>query len=274
MRSLSLYFSSSVSHTLLSAFITIIIIITIIATVAPADAAPNNSIVTYISTMKNFHRIATAIGVSPISNKTLSVYGNIDLTNSTIKLEPFMILPGSQYTTRPANSSFSINLLDSQGKILARYPFSPKISTYLPEDKHHVMAILSEAVPYILSTKQIVISKDGKELASRYVSAHTPQVKVTFPKGDELFKDKLTVTWNATDQDHDHLTYSLLYSADDGDTWQTIAKNINESQLTINVNELPGSTKSLFRVIATDGVNTAIDDSDNTFNIVPSRSTH
>ena len=45
-------------------------------------------------------------------------------------------------------------------------------------------------------------------------------------------------------------------------------------ELTINVNELPGSTKSLFRVIATDGVNTAIDDSDNTFNIVPSRSTH
>ena len=165
MRSLSLYFSSSVSHTLLSAFITIIIIITIIATVAPADAAPNNSIVTYISTMKNFHKIATAAGASPISNKTLSVYGNIDLTNSTIKLEPFMILPGSQYTTRPANSSFSINLLDSQGKILARYPVSPKISTYLPEDKHHVMAILSEAVPYILSTKQIVISKDGKELS-------------------------------------------------------------------------------------------------------------
>ena len=98
MRTLSLYFSSSVSHTLLSAFIIIIIIITIIATVAPADAAPNNSIVTYISTMKNFHKIATAAGVSPISNKTLS-----DLTNSTIKLEPFMILPGSKFKVKENN---------------------------------------------------------------------------------------------------------------------------------------------------------------------------
>lgn len=98
MRTLSLYFSSSVSHTLLSAFITIIIIIPIIATVAPADAAPNNSIVTYISTMKNFHKIATAAGVSPISNKTLS-----DLTNSTIKLEPFMILPGSKFKVKENN---------------------------------------------------------------------------------------------------------------------------------------------------------------------------
>ncbi|MFL6327076.1 MAG: hypothetical protein ACJ71K_07545 [Nitrososphaeraceae archaeon] len=47
-----------------------------------------------------------------------------------------------------------------------------------------------------------------------------------------------------------------------------------ESQLTINPNELPGSTKALFRVIATDGINTAIDDSDHTFTIVQSTSTH
>ena len=60
---------------------------------------PNNSIVTYISTMKNFHKIATAAGVSPISNKTLSE----NLTNSTIKLEPFMILPGSQFKVKENN---------------------------------------------------------------------------------------------------------------------------------------------------------------------------
>ncbi|MFL6419272.1 MAG: fibronectin type III domain-containing protein [Nitrososphaeraceae archaeon] len=211
----------------------------------------------------------------PISNKTLSVYGNIDLTNSSVRLEPFMILPGSKYTTRPANSSFSINLLDSEGKILARYPFNPKISTYLPENKHNVLALLSEAVPYVLSTKQIVISKDGKELASRSVSAHTPQVKVIFPNGGEMLKDKFTIRWQASDVDGDHLTYSLHYSTDNGDTWQTITKNIKEeSQLTINPNELPGSTKALFRVIATDGINTAIDDSDHTFTIVQSTSTH
>ncbi|MFL6455054.1 MAG: hypothetical protein ACJ71L_13760 [Nitrososphaeraceae archaeon] len=217
---------------------------------------------------------ATSSSPLPISNKTLSVYGNIDLTNSSVRLEPFMILPGSKYTTRPANSSFSINLLDSEGKILARYPFNPKISTYLPENKHNVMALLSEAVPYILSTKQIVISKDGKELASRYISEHTPQVKVIFPNGDERFKDKFTIRWQGSDVDGDRLTYSLHYSSDNGYTWQAIAKNINESQLTTNVNELPGSTKALFRVIATDGVNTAIDDSDHTFIILPSRSTH
>jgi hypothetical protein len=219
-------------------------------------------------------RQPTSSTLPPISNKTLSVFGNMDLTNSSIRLEPFMILPGSKYTTRPENSSFTINLLDGEGKILARYPFSPKISTSLPEDNHNVMALLSEALPYNLSTKQIVISKDGKELASRNVSTHAPQVQLIFPNGGERFKDKFTIRWQGSDLDGDHLTYSLLYSADNGYTWQAIARNINESQLTTNVNELPGSTKALFRVVATDGVNTAIDDSDHTFIILPSRSTH
>src|SRR6195256_3869697 len=63
--------------------------------------------------------------LSTASNQTLSVLGTIDLTKSTIKLDPFMVLPGSKFTVRPANSSFSIDLLDSKGGTLARYPFDP-----------------------------------------------------------------------------------------------------------------------------------------------------
>jgi hypothetical protein len=297
----SALFSSYLARILIPVVMTIIIIlISCPPSVALSAAADDDADINTISIMKSVNentnakstvqittvssynitnnstsvRQPTSPTLPPISNKTLSVYGNIDLTNSSIRLQPFMILPGSKYTKRPENSSFAINLLDGEGKILARYPFSPKISTSLPEDNHNVMALLSEALPYNLSTKQIVISKDGKELASRNVSAHAPQVQLIFPNGGERFKDKFTIRWQASDSDGDHLTYSLLYSADNGYTWQAIARNINESQLTTNVNELPGSTKALFRVVATDGVNTAIDDSDHTFIILPSRSTH
>jgi hypothetical protein len=205
-----------------------------------------------------------------MSNKTLSVHGNIDLTNFTTKLEPFMVLPGSEYTTRPANSSFSINLLDSERKILAHYPFNPKESTYIPENKHK-MGLLSEAIPYNLRTKQIVISKDGKELTSRNVSDHAPQIRLISPNGGVIFGDKVNVIWQASDADRNNLTYSVLFSTDVGRTWQTVAVNIKESHLTVNLTDLPGSPKALFRVIATDGVNTAIVDSDHTF-IVPSKS--
>jgi hypothetical protein len=204
------------------------------------------------------------------SNKTLSVRGNIDLTNYSIKLEPFMVLPGSKYTTRPANSSFSINLLDGKGNVLAQYPFSPKASTFLPEYIHK-MGLVSEAVPYDLCTKQIVITKDGKELASRNVSAHTPEIKLIYPNGGKILGDNVTVRWNASDADgNNNLTYSLLYSADAGLSWRTVADNINRSQVTVNLANLPGSPQALFRVIATDGVNTAIADSNHTLT-VPSK---
>src|SRR5207248_1572608 len=114
---------------------------------------------------------------------------------------------------------------------------------------------------------QIVISKDGNELASRNVSAQAPQVRMIFPNGGEILEDKVTVRWRASDADGNNLTYSLLYSHDAGQTWQTVVGNIKESQITVDLRELPGGTRALFRVIATDGVNTGIDDSDHTFTV-------
>ena len=115
--------------------------------------------------------------LSTTNNQTLSVRGTIDLTKFTIRLDPFMILPGSKYTVRPTNSSFSIDLLDNKGKTLAHYPFDPKVYTNISQSKDK-MALLSEAIPYIPCTKEIVISKDSRELASRNVDDYAPKVRI------------------------------------------------------------------------------------------------
>jgi hypothetical protein len=207
------------------------------------------------------------------TNETLSVRGTVDLTNSTIKLDPFMILPGSKYTARPTNSSFSINLLDNKGKTLARYPFDPKVSTYVSQNKHRT-ALLSEAVPYILGTKEIVISKDSRELASRHVDDYAPKVSFISAKvnlsstnAGENLTGNVILRWKATDADGGNLTYFILYSTDAGRSWQTLASDIKDNQLILNVAGLTGSNKALFRVIATDGVNTGIGDSNGTLSV-------
>ena len=81
----------------------------------------------------------------------------------------------------------------------------------------------------------------------------------------------VTVIWQASDPDGDQLTYPLLYSADAGQTWRTVDAGIAQVQYRVNLLELPGSDQALFRVIATDGVNTSMDESNAVFH-VPSKS--
>jgi hypothetical protein len=204
--------------------------------------------------------------LSATTNQTLSVRGTMDLTKSTVKLGAFMTLPGSRYTPRPVNSSFSINLLNNEGKTLGHYLFEPRMSTYLSQGKDK-MAIVSEAIPFIPCTKKIVISKDERQLASRTVDDHAPQVKIISPTNGGTLSGNVTVKWRASDPDGSNLTYFVLYSPDAGRSWQTVASDIKDTQLTLQMAELPGSSRALFRVIATDGVNTAINDSNSTFRV-------
>jgi hypothetical protein len=207
-------------------------------------------------------------------NQTLSVRGIVNLSDSSIVLKPSMILPSSIFTTRPVDSRFAIDLLDGQGRVLAHYPID------IIESKARVkewkdIGYISEAVPYHPCTAKITINKDVKELVSQVVSPNVPKIisinvtedkdghtnpRLIFPR-----TSKITIQWQAQDLDKDQLTYSLLYSNDGGRTWPiTVADDIAQKLLTLNTDSLPGNSVNLsrFRVIATDGVNTDVRDSD------------
>jgi len=264
--------SSYSKHSVILSLFTILIVISSVATVSNLYILKNARAVGPTATTQCIAITSSGKSqlISASNNQTLSVRGTIDLTKSTITLDPFMVLPGSKYTIRPTNSSFTINLLDNKGKTLAHYPFDPKVYTNVSPSKDK-MAILSEAVPYILCTKQIVISKGNRELASRNVDNYTPKVRIISPVGGETLTGNITIKWQASDADGGNLTYFVLYSTDAGRSWQTIASDIKDTQLTVKMAGLHGSNISLFRIIATDGVNTGISDSNSTFN-VPSTS--
>jgi hypothetical protein len=214
--------------------------------------------------------VATTNQGTMASNQTLSLLGTIDLTKLTTRLDPLLVLPGSDLTARPANSSFSIDLLDGKGDVLAHYPFEPKTYINLSQNKDK-MALLAEAVPYMPCTKAIIISKGNTELVSRTVDLYSPKVKIIFPVGGETLNGTVTVKWKGSDADSSNLTYFVFYSADSGRSWIQLASNIKAQELSVNTAELPSTNSGLFRVIATDGVNTGIADSNGRFN-VPSTS--
>lgn len=214
----------------------------------------------------------TPLSSSVTDNNTLalSISGYVNLSNMRVELNSFIISKSSHFTNLSSDSPFRIKLLGENGEIIAEYPFVPILSTALL-DTNSTRALISEVIPYINSTKKIVLLKDNLELGSRYISEHAPAIKIISPKGGEFINGSTTIKWLAQDQDGDNLTYFLSYSNDEGRTWQSIVSNLrNTTSLNIDTETLPGNTvsPSLFRIIATDGVNTAVDVSD-AFTIPP-----
>jgi hypothetical protein len=207
-------------------------------------------------------------------NQALSVRAIVNLSDSNIILKPSMILNSSVFTDRPADSRFSIELLERGGRILSHYPVDLIVSTARVEEWKNV-AYISEAIPFNPCTAKFAIKIDDKTLASQVISPHVPMIgfiKVsngndTAGKSELIFprSSNITIKWEAHDLDKDKLTYLVVYSNDGGLTWPTtIGEDIEQNSLTFNADSLPGNSIDLsrFRIIATDGANTDVRDSD------------
>ena len=192
----------------------------------------------------------------------LVVTGRIVTPTDVITLSTFFRVPNSLDSVDHVSGDYHIQLLDAGHALLSDYPFAPKFS---PEDGEPV-GLIAEAVPWLTGTQSVEILHGTTLLISRTVSAHTPVVAVTAPNGGEVLNGSTyTVTWTASDADSDPLTYLLEYSADNGATWQLLGTNITQTHATLDLTRLPGTTQGLFRVWASDGINTAADASDATF---------
>ncbi len=201
------------------------------------------------------------------ASEHLVVTGKILSPTDVITLSAFFRVPNSLDSVDHISGTYHIRLLGAGNTELLDYPFAPKFS---PEDGEPV-GLINEATPWMTGTQSIVILHNTPALITRTVSAHTPVITVTAPNGGELLSgSSYTVTWTASDADSDPLTYLLEYSTDNGATWQLLGTNITRTQATIDLSLLPGTAQGLFRVWASDGVNTAFDASDAVFS-VPSK---
>jgi hypothetical protein len=207
-------------------------------------------------------------------NQSLSIRGIVNLSATgdyqSVTMKPYRIMPSGLSTTSPTNSMLSIELMDKNGSILAQYPTDVIVSKAKVEEWKNI-GYISESVPFHPCTAQITISNAGEVLAIQNVSANSPEIlsvratdeghnqRVIFSRASNI-----TVEWEARDWDKDDLTYLVLYSNDGGSTWPlTIADDLKETFLQVRANSLEGNSVNLskFRVIATDGINTDVRDS-------------
>ena len=171
-----------------------------------------------------------------------------------------------QLKAQRVDTPYELTLDDANGAILFRTPL------YDLSNVHEVQNPtfgFTELVPFVEGTAFIRIRYANKIVDERRVSATAPTVKLLTQNEGGMLSAPLVIQWKGSDADLNNLTYNLQYSADGGKTWLSVASHILEQSIKLDsLAGLPGSDgKSLFRVVAIDGVNTTSDESDIPFSV-------
>jgi hypothetical protein len=167
----------------------------------------------------------------------------------------------------PPGDDYCLNVRDDDDTVLAEHCFDVgfiDIETGEIEPSSYFFTLPDAAAENVA---EVSISKNQVSLVIVTPSNTPPKVNVIFPNGGETLRGQQTIIWEATDADSDPLTYDVLYSGDNGQTWSPLAVRVKESTTAFNVDQLPPTYDGLIRVIAHDGFHTAVDESDAPFTI-------
>lgn len=189
-------------------------------------------------------------------------------TSDNVTLEEWYILPDVTPDNLPPGD-YSYEYRDESGMPLSSLSFDVSFSANWigsaiePLDQTPFL----HRIPYVPGTASIVIKHQDTPLAEVEVSDNSPQVSLSYPNGGEMLHGQVLVQWTGSDLDGDDLTYALLYSPDNGLTWNTIAHDLEDSSYTWDTSDLPTGEQYIMRVLATDGFNTTSIESSGPFSI-------
>ncbi len=108
-------------------------------------------------------------------------------------------------------------------------------------------------VPFPPTTRNIVLKHGADVIDERTVTLKAPTVSVSLSGGGAI----KTINWTANDPDvGDTLSYSVLYSNDNKQSWFAVATDLTPTTYGLDTSTLPGGTSVFVRILASDGVNT------------------
>jgi len=172
------------------------------------------------------------------------------------RLEPLYVVAGAVMQPLPSPGEYAVKLYDGL-TLVASYPFDAQVDIHLGEESEE-LAPFTEVVPWQEGTNRVDIVRGETVLASRVASTNPPTVTLTYPEGGEVVTGTATITWLSGDADGDELEYAVLYSTDDGSTWQSLTSGWRDESFEFDALWLPGSDQARVRVLATDGMNTSM----------------
>ena len=214
----------------------------------------------YLQDQSNLLRFETEL-----ADEYVAVFGRID-ENETAVFDSMFRLTDVNAVPETLHGSSLIRLLDASGNTLHEHAFQPSEMHVGPPAPGETAGeevetyLIHEFVPWHPETQEIVLVQDGQVKASRIVSANAPAVNAQWPNGGNLGNQStIAFNWSASDADNDELTFAVQISRDGRQTWETLVVGLTESQYRLDNADLGGG-QIHWRVLASDGVNTAVDE--------------
>lgn len=173
------------------------------------------------------------------------------------------------------DGDYSVELVDANNSILSIRKFGPMIAdasfmrVVESSPVQEVNGAFQLVLPWVDGTTAVIFRYNGTEIARRQVSSENPVVNLTSPNGGENWgaSEKASVKWVSSDLDGDKLTHSIQYSPDGGETWVSLASNVQGNEIDVDTANIMGSENMLVRVFVSDGMNTSSDISNGTFRV-------
>jgi hypothetical protein len=185
--------------------------------------------------------------------------------NGTGSLDPVLVQPALEASIS-SPGDYAIELQDSGGNVIGQ-PFTFAAGFIDVEGEPRDVVPFNFQLPAQENVAKIVLKRGNQVLDTIRKSSGAPSVTVTAPNGGENWSGVQTITWSASDPDGDPLTFTILYSPDNGATWRPVAYGVTGTSYQVDTITLPGSSQGKIRVLVTDGFNTAQDDSNGTFTV-------
>ncbi|MHA1576462.1 MAG: hypothetical protein ACTSU3_03800, partial [Candidatus Thorarchaeota archaeon] len=100
-----------------------------------------------------------------------------------------------------------------------------------------------------------------------FVENRHPEVEVQTPNGGEVLSETTMIEWTAVDANRDALTFDIMYSPDNGGSWDPVATGLTGDHYLWDTTAWDNGNTSLVRVIAFDGFVEWGDSSDAVFEL-------
>ncbi len=189
-----------------------------------------------------------------------------DAPTEDVEFRPFFVnSPGVVPIAMPVGD-YVLELRDAAGAVVESVTFEPFVfEGDAAEDGSEASSFAIFVVPISDPpdyATAVVLDPAGGEIGAIDASPNPPTVAVTSPTAGDTFNGAAVIAeWSGSDPDGDPLTYVVQYSSDGGTTWQTVAVDLTDTTITIERQEIAGSTTARIRVIASDGTRSAMADS-------------